>query len=219
MGLSNYIPNSRISQPGVIPDEASRPASPFNGQVIYQQDTDRTLVWNGTAWVDVSTGKTGKPGLVLVKEQTVGTGVSTVDVTDVFSSDYANYRVEINQVDASTAGGNFLLMRFNTSGNNHVGSCYYDAYSGTNTGISRTNGGNSTGICVQDTNDDMFISMDILGPNIASRRTGFNGMYSTSTFSGWCAGVFTATTQLTSFTILPASGTLTGGTIRVYGYN
>lgn len=51
MGLSNYIPNSRIAQAGVIPNAAARPASPYEGQMVYQQDTDAVLVWNGTAWV------------------------------------------------------------------------------------------------------------------------------------------------------------------------
>jgi hypothetical protein len=32
-------------------------------------------------------------------------------------------------------------------------------------------------------------------------------------------GVLKDTTQYTAFTILPASGTLTGGNIRIYGYN
>jgi hypothetical protein len=158
------------------------------------------------------------PGLQLIKTQTVGTTVSTVDVTSVFSSDYENYRVVIRNVDASTAGGNFLQIRFNTTGNNHFGSCYYDAYAGNNTGTSRSNGVNGIPICVQTTDDDMFVSIDILGPNISSRRTAFSGGYSSGTFAGWCSGIFTATTQLTDFTIFPASGTLTGGTVKVYGY-
>jgi hypothetical protein len=49
MGLSNYLPSSRIAQPGVC-TSSTRPASPFEGQVIYETDTDRVLVWNGSAW-------------------------------------------------------------------------------------------------------------------------------------------------------------------------
>jgi hypothetical protein len=49
MGISNYTPSSRISQSGVC-TSSTRPASPFEGQVIYETDTDRVLVWNGTAW-------------------------------------------------------------------------------------------------------------------------------------------------------------------------
>ena len=141
MGISNIASNLR---PGIV-TSTTRPTTPYEGQIIYETDTNRVLVWDNAAWVMIA-DTDQPPGLQLVKTQTVGTAVSTVDVTDVFSSDYDNYRVEINNVDASTAGGNFLLIRFNTSGNNHFGSCYYDAYAGTNTGTSRTNGGNSTGI-------------------------------------------------------------------------
>jgi hypothetical protein len=49
MGLSNYLPSSRISQPGVC-TSSTRPVSPYEGQVIYETDTDRTLIWNGSSW-------------------------------------------------------------------------------------------------------------------------------------------------------------------------
>jgi hypothetical protein len=49
MGLSNYLPSSRISQPGVC-TSSTRPISPYEGQVIYETDTDRTLLWNGSSW-------------------------------------------------------------------------------------------------------------------------------------------------------------------------
>jgi hypothetical protein len=54
MGLSNQIPSSRLIQPGVVSSAATRPASPFTGQCIFQKDTDQLLVWSGTAWVCTS---------------------------------------------------------------------------------------------------------------------------------------------------------------------
>lgn len=50
MGLSNYIPSSRIAQSGVC-TSATRPASAYEGQIIYETDTDRVLVWNGASWI------------------------------------------------------------------------------------------------------------------------------------------------------------------------
>jgi hypothetical protein len=49
VGLSNYLPSSRLIQPGVC-TSSTRPASPFEGQVIYETDTDKVLVYNGSAW-------------------------------------------------------------------------------------------------------------------------------------------------------------------------
>ena len=37
-------------KPGVVDSTATRPSSPFEGQVIYQKDTDEILAYNGSAW-------------------------------------------------------------------------------------------------------------------------------------------------------------------------
>ena len=50
MGISNTIPPSRLIQPGVVANTAARPTSPFEGQAIYQTDTDEVLYYNGTSW-------------------------------------------------------------------------------------------------------------------------------------------------------------------------
>lgn len=50
MGITQQIGASSLIKPGVIDNTAARPASPYEGQVIYQKDTDAVLVYNGTAW-------------------------------------------------------------------------------------------------------------------------------------------------------------------------
>ena len=45
------------------------------------------------------------------------------------------------------------------------------------------------------------------------------GFYTGLNESGWTTGLQDSTTSFTSFTITPQAGTLTGGTIRIYGYN
>ena len=49
MGLSNSVPNS-ILQPGVC-TSTTRPALPYNGQVIFETDTEYTYVYDGTSWI------------------------------------------------------------------------------------------------------------------------------------------------------------------------
>ena len=49
MPITNYLPSSRLIQPGVC-TSSTRPASPFEGQAIYETDTDRVLYWNGSGW-------------------------------------------------------------------------------------------------------------------------------------------------------------------------
>lgn len=41
-------------RPGVC-TSLTRPTAPYEGQVIYETNTDKTLVWNGSAWLFLST--------------------------------------------------------------------------------------------------------------------------------------------------------------------
>lgn len=48
MAISSALGTGSLT-PGVC-TSSTRPTAPFEGQVIYETDTDRILVWNGTAW-------------------------------------------------------------------------------------------------------------------------------------------------------------------------
>jgi hypothetical protein len=50
MGISQQIGASSLIKPGVIDNTAARPASPYEGQVIFQKDTDEILAYDGTSW-------------------------------------------------------------------------------------------------------------------------------------------------------------------------
>lgn len=52
MPLSSQIGSSRVGKPGVC-TSLTRPASPYQGMNIYETDTGKTLLWNGSAWVIV----------------------------------------------------------------------------------------------------------------------------------------------------------------------
>ena len=49
MPLSSVLGAQSIVKPGVC-TSATRPASPYDGQVIYETDTNRTLAFNGSTW-------------------------------------------------------------------------------------------------------------------------------------------------------------------------
>lgn len=49
MGISQQIGSSSLSKPGVC-TSTTRPATPYEGQMIYETDTDKVLVYNGSAW-------------------------------------------------------------------------------------------------------------------------------------------------------------------------
>ena len=52
MAISSITGAQSLIKPGVC-TSSTRPASPYDGQMIYETDTDRTLVYNGTAWIGV----------------------------------------------------------------------------------------------------------------------------------------------------------------------
>ena len=49
MPFSSVLGAQSVVKPGVC-TSATRPAVPYDGQVVYQTDTDQTIVWDGTAW-------------------------------------------------------------------------------------------------------------------------------------------------------------------------
>lgn len=155
-------------------------------------------------------------GLWLVKSQTVGTGVSSVPVTSVFSSDYDNYKIIVN--GASSSAITDLRISFNGS----VGNFYYwnIVYFGWGNGTVLGGGaGPVAGGTVSQiyTGEPYFSTIEVANPNLA-RRTycAFSGAGANNSGSG---SVMDYTTNVhTGFTLTPASGTLTGGTISVYGY-
>jgi len=64
-----------------------------------------------------------------------------------------------------------------------------------------------------------YLMTDVLMPNLAEQTSIF-GPYVLSDFGRFGLHSFAqlSTTQFTSFKITPSAGTITGGTIRVYGY-
>lgn len=155
-------------------------------------------------------------GLVYIGETAIGTGVATVNTGTVFSSTYDSYRVIIRGVKAST--GTDLLINFGATTTGYYGSLYYDAYSGSSTGAKRSNNGANIYIALIETSLNETIScLDIANPFLAL-STSLAGNFYGNTYSGWFGGTQASSTSFTTLTIRPTSGTLTGGTISVYGY-
>jgi hypothetical protein len=63
MSISNFGANG--IRPGVC-TSTTRPTTPYDGQTIYETDTDRILTWNGSSWAGISsTSLTSQNGLVV----------------------------------------------------------------------------------------------------------------------------------------------------------
>jgi hypothetical protein len=157
-------------------------------------------------------------GLYLVKTQTIGNGVSAVDVTGAFSTDYDNYVISYSNVDASVNGAGFFF-RFGTVASpvttNYKFGGFFSGYTGTVLNLLQSNPGYWE---VGGTNTNNASSVfGVQGPNLAAHST-FSTQFARTDAAFVISGIQEATTQHTAFHLYPSSGTITGGTIRVYGY-
>lgn len=183
-------------------------------QTVAQYGSVKIIRTGSNAWT-VLPDSGGASGLTLISSTTIGTGVSSVTVSNAFSSTYANYRIVINGVNTSTTTN--IRIQFGATTTAYYGSQYYDSYGGGSTATDRVSNGASLLIGVTGNLDDTFSSLDVYAPNLA-KPTGISGTFYGIGWSGWFGGSQSSNTQFTAFNILAGSGTMTGGTIRVYGY-
>ena len=157
-------------------------------------------------------------GLWLVKEQTVGTAVSSVTVTDAFSADYDNYRIIYTGGTGSAAGAG-INLQLGASATNYFNVLSYASYA-TGAYASLINN-NTLGYFYYAGNTDStwyaYLDCDIYEPQKA-RATRLVGRFAQFDAGGAVTGIHRVNTAYTDFTLSLTAGTLTGGTIRVYGY-
>ncbi len=155
-------------------------------------------------------------GLVYITSTTIGSAVSSVTVSNVFSSTYDNYRVIVS---GGTASGNFVTqMRLGSTTTGYYYAGAYCTFAGAVTASAGANAGQWL-ITAHNTNSvaaDIYVSQ----PNLAKNTVFSTTYYGPSTGDGAFAiqGYLNDTTAYTAFTLLANSGTYTGGTITVYGY-
>ncbi len=156
------------------------------------------------------------PGLTLISSTTIGSAVSSVVVSDAFSSTYDNYRIVISGGAASADAVLSVKMGATTTG--YDSSAYYVVAGSTPNDVSSVNGSSFTYAGSGSTNG-LNASFDIISPYLA-KRTFFSSIhfFQDQGGGGFSGGVLKNTTQYTEFTILVTGGTITGGTIKVYGY-
>jgi hypothetical protein len=214
-------------KPGVC-TSTTRPASPFEGQVIFETDTDRLYVYNGTAWVIPNSPAQNPQGLELITTVTctsggtasggivtVGSAVASVTVSNAFSATYDAYEI------LYTAGvsSNTEVLYMTLSGN--TGANYYSAGAQNTSGSGAYNGIGAAGVTrfqvATCTTTSFGLTITVHNTFLAKQtygRCNFVSDYS----SGWTGHVNNNPISSTGFTFLPGAGTLTGGNITVYGY-
>ena len=159
-------------------------------------------------------------GLVFVKSQTVGTGVSSVQVTSAFSTDYDNYKIIYTGGVASASAD--LRLSLGASATGYYGGLIYNRPNNlTPSGVANNNNTFWQYGAGLSSTTNVVVSFELYQPFLALRTGLFTQVIhidGAGAALGTFVGFHDVATSYTSFTITPSAGTLTGGTITVYGY-
>jgi hypothetical protein len=158
-------------------------------------------------------------GLWLVKTVVVGSAVSFVDVTGAFSSKYDNYVISYSNINCSSNAG-AVRLRFGTNASPVTTGYKYgglfSGYTGTIINVTQNNPGLWE---VGGTNTNKMAGTFIVNaPNLATHST-YQTQFARTDAAFVFSGIHEANTQHTAFHFNFSAGTVTGGQIRVYGYN
>lgn len=201
----------------------------------------KAFVYDGSQWVDIAQStadlstyqKSNRTGLQLVVPTsvtggtvsangavTIGSAVSSVTVNGVFSATYDNYKIVISS--GGTVGNDYGSLRLgsSTSTYNYAAQTLQyatAAFGGFGVGANASefryvwSNANSTGYTG---------NIELQNPFLA-QYTRLTSDYATDDYRFFMGGVHKTAASYTSFTLGPNAftGTLTGGTIRIYGYN
>jgi hypothetical protein len=198
------------------------------GDLIYATANDtpaRLAIGTAGQVLKVNSGATapewgaagGASGLTLVKQQTIGSSVTSVTVSDAFSSTYDNYRILISGGSGANTGS--ITMKMGSTATGYYLAGFYQSFSATPTlnAYGFTNG--SSFNCGYMSANGIGSMIDINNPNKAD-ETIFSVKQITLNTGGTLAfyqGYLNDTTSYTAFT-LTFEVNQTGGEIRVYGY-
>lgn len=236
MPISSNLGYSAVARPGVC-TSSTRPAAPFQGQVIYETDTGRTLVWNSTAWVFLSTGSAGDLGLVKIVPTsaingtisadgtvTIGNSQTSVGLNGVFSAAFDCYKIMVSGTGTSASGAGYLSLQLGSTTSGWATSNYrYDYISANLAGATPTSVGsvnaNSFPYVGFKGATAVMAAIEVINPFLATSTMVFAPAGQVGNNMGPFTGVQIDSTSFTNFLLLSSNGTgISGGSIRVYGY-
>jgi hypothetical protein len=186
------------------------------GQLAYIEASNVVQYYDGSTWATLAPASAG--ALTLISATTIGSAVSSVTVSSAFSSTYDNYLITVSGGVASSNVGLSLVLGSTATG--YYRASFYNTYtSATVSGDVQANTTEWT-IVGLGTANNLNASVLLFGPNLAKNTVmHFGAAYTNTTGRYWTGGGYLAdTTQYTAFTLGGGGGTMTGGTIRVYGY-
>ena len=185
------------------------------GQLCYLSSTNVVQQYNGSGWETV--GPSTAAGLTLISATTIGTTVASVTVSSAFSATYDNYSISISG-GVGSADTPLKMTLGATATGYYAGGLYNTFASATTTATNQSNTAFWTVGCAR--TNTLSANINLASPNLAKVTLFSSNFIFTATAGDFNVngGFLNDSTAYTAFTITPTTGTLTGGTIRVYGY-
>lgn len=184
------------------------------GSVLTAAQMNAVGLWRITSCTVTSVGgtaATASNGVI-----TVGTSNTSLTISNAFSADFAAYKI-IYTGGVGSATTN-LTLQLGSSATNYKYALNYAAYNNTPLALGSTTG-TSINFAGNASANHTAMNLDLLNPFISNRYTTFNGFYFGINEAGTIVGIHEVNASYTAFTIAAVAGSLSGGTIRVYGYN
>jgi hypothetical protein len=203
MNQSVIVFGSDLARDSAIP-------APPEGMVTYLEDVKRYTSYNGSDWVSPF-------AMELVKKHDIGTAATSINVTDAFSEEFDNYKI-IASGGVGSVGSVFANMVLGSTTTGYYLGVNQVTYAGVGSVTAVANGA-SMAVAVVSPNG-IVMNQDIIRPYQNARTIVSGFVVAPSTGGNYRAygGFVDNAISYTDFTLNVASGTLTGGTVYVYGY-
>lgn len=192
-------------------------------QIPYPESSD--YVADGATAMENMATTIDETGLMFIDSTTIGSGVASVSMTNVFSSRFRNYKILL-RINSASASVTNVYMQLDSSTGNYFSTTTFNQFDGTTTTDGNVSPGSllSSGFLVGLLRNVRHFNaeMTIMSPQTNS-RTAYQSRSTyqyPNNFGGISVsgGYHESTGQRTGFTIFPATGTITNGLIQVYGY-
>lgn len=146
---------------------------------------------------------------------TIGSAVGSVTVSGAFNANYDSYKVIISGGVCSASPN--ISLRLGAAAANYLNSLFLVTYATGATGTAAESAGAAITWAGSGTTNSVNMNIELVNPFLVKPTTYF-APYNGATQAGYTSGIHNNNASYADFTITPSTGTLTGGTIHIYGY-
>ena len=159
-------------------------------------------------------------GLWQVSSTTVGSAVTTHVVSNCFSTDYVNYKLVINGMTGTDLGAALFLKPSATTGSTYFGNDVENVPGTASIAAVSSSNATSTGMWLGriSTSGIMGFEAVIYSPFLAT-TTNLTNAFAGRNYNGSGGTHDSNAASSTGFTLFVSAGTISAGTVKVYGIN